>query len=66
MSEVNIFWTPERVRALRLRLRLTLDAAASKVGVRPRTWLGWELPSQNRHPSKSHEILLTLLDAGKI
>lgn len=52
---------PYEIRALRLGLGLSLEQAAEKVGVRPRTWMGWELPSQKRHPSPSHLILIRLM-----
>lgn len=58
--------TPARIRAIRKGLGLTVAQAAAKVGVAPRTWLGWELPSQDRRPSASHVILIRLLQAGKI
>ena len=58
--------TPEAIRALRLRLGLSLEECAARVGVSPLTWYGWELPSQKRRPSRSHAILLALLAAGKI
>ncbi len=59
-------WTAEEVRELRNRLGLTRAQAAEKVGVAPRTWLGWELPSQNRRPAGSCKILLDMLESRKI
>lgn len=56
--------SPAEIRALRLRLKLTLQEAAEKVGVAWRTWYGWELKSQKRKPSPSHVILLRLLEKG--
>lgn len=59
-------WTPAAIRALRLRLGLTVKQAAEKVGVTARTWLAWELPSQEREPAASHLILIGLLDDGTL
>ncbi len=59
-------WTPARVRELRERLGLSRLEAAEKVGVTARTWLSWELPSQDRAPSPRCELLLSLLEKGKI
>lgn len=58
--------TPARIRAIRKRLGLTIAEAAGKVGVQPRTWHAWELPSQNRAPSESHTILIRLLEQSKL
>jgi DNA-binding transcriptional regulator YiaG len=44
--------TPAQIRALRLRLGLTLEEIADKVGVSARTWMSWELPSQKRKPGR--------------
>ncbi len=63
-DEETTTWTPDAVRALRTRLGLSLEEAARKVGVRPRTWLSWELASQGRKPSASAMILLRWLDKG--
>jgi len=57
---------PGEIRALRESLGLTIEQAADKVGVRPRTWHAWELASQERRPSRSHLLLIHLLKAGKI
>jgi DNA-binding transcriptional regulator YiaG len=59
-------WTPAAVRATRERLGLTIEQAAAKVGVTPRTFYSWELASQDREPSASHKILLGLLDSGTL
>lgn len=57
---------PARLKKLRADLGLTIEQAAEKVGVRPWTWYGWETPSQDRKPSKSHAILIDLLESGKL
>jgi transcriptional regulator with XRE-family HTH domain len=66
MTEKVKIPTPKKIRALRQRLGLTIAQAAEKVGVQPRTWYGWELPSQKRRPSPSHAILLHLMAEGTI
>lgn len=66
MSKRRDALTPARLREIRERLGLSVEQAAAKVGVRPRTWHSWELPSQKRHPSPSHEILIRLLEGGAI
>lgn len=58
--------TPARIRAIRKGLGLTVAQAAAKVGVTPRGWKSWEIPSQQRHPSPSHVILIRLMEAGVI
>lgn len=57
---------PAKLAALRARLGLTVEQAAERVGVKPRTWQAWEQPSQRRAPSPSHAILIGLLERGKI
>jgi DNA-binding transcriptional regulator YiaG len=54
--------TPERIRALREKLGYSIEEAAARVGVKPRTWQAWEQPSQERGPSPSHLILIRLLE----
>lgn len=58
--------TPEQVRAFRLSLGLTIEQAADRIGIKPRTWKSWEQPSQDRGPSASHVILLRLLESGEL
>lgn len=58
--------TPEKIRAIRKARGLSIEEAAEKIGVHPRTLLKWELPRQNRKPSPSHVILLRLLQAGTL
>jgi DNA-binding transcriptional regulator YiaG len=58
--------TPAEIRAIRLRLGLTIEEAAEKVGVVPTTFRKWELPSQKRTPSPSQAILIRLLEQGKL
>ncbi len=58
--------TPQRIREIRERLGLNYDQAATKIGVKPRTWQAWEQPSQKREPSASHAILIRLLEAGDL
>ena len=57
-------WTPERILALRKRLRLTQTAAAEKVGVSRRSWAAWE--GGQKRPSRPVQLLLRQLDSGKI
>jgi DNA-binding transcriptional regulator YiaG len=59
-------WTPDTIRAMRVRLGLSIEQAAAKVGVTTRAFHAWELASQDRTPSPSHRILLDLLSAGKL
>ena len=58
--------TPEDVRLLREGIRLTVEQAAEKIGVLPRTWRSWEQPSQKRQPSDSHKILIRLMARKKL
>lgn len=58
--------TLKRIREIRKSLGLTVEQAAVKVGVRPRTWRSWEQPSQNRSPSDAPAILIRLLEKRKI
>lgn len=57
---------PKKLKALRKRLGLTLEQAAEKVGVQPRTWYAWETPSQKRRPPAGRQILIRLLAEGKL
>lgn len=58
--------SPAEIRAIRRARGLTIEQAAASVGVKPRTWLAWELPSQKRTPSPSHVILIRLLENGDL
>jgi DNA-binding transcriptional regulator YiaG len=58
--------TQKGIRAIRESLGLSIEQAAAKVGVKPRTWQAWEQPSQDRQPSSSHIILIRLLEEGKL
>ncbi len=58
--------TPKRIRDIREKLGLTIEQAAERIGVMPRTWRAWEQPSQGRSPSESHAILIRLLQDGTI
>jgi DNA-binding transcriptional regulator YiaG len=58
--------TPKGIRAIRESLGLSIEQAAAKVGVKPRTWQAWEQPSQKRDPSPSHAILIRLLEDGSL
>lgn len=62
----NAIPTASQVRELRTALGLTLESMAEKIGVKPSTVYGWELPSQKRRPSASHAILLRLLENGDL
>ena len=55
---------PKRLFALRKRLGLTQADAAAKVRVSLRSWAAWELGEQI--PSSPHQLLITLLESGKI
>jgi DNA-binding transcriptional regulator YiaG len=57
-------WTPRRLKALRSRLGLTQAAAAAKVGVATRTWIGWE--NGYRTPSPSAAMLLQMLSENRL
>lgn len=64
MIEVKNDWTPELVKSLRLRLKLTQTEAGDKVGVTKAMWCFWE---SGRHSvTKPFQILLTLLDKGRL
>lgn len=58
--------SPDEIRAIREARGYSYEQAAEKVGVQPSTWYGWEHPSQNRQPSKSHAILIWLLKADAL
>ncbi len=57
-------WTPQRIKALRLRLGLTQAQAAARVGVTRRAWAGWE--GGEVTPTRPILILLNLLKDKKI
>lgn len=57
---------PAEIRGIREALGLTVEQAAARIGVKPRTWLYWELPKQQRWPSASHLILIRLLQDGTL
>jgi DNA-binding transcriptional regulator YiaG len=63
MSEVNnTEWTPERIRALRERYKLTQQEAAERVGVGKAMWCHWE---KGRHaPTRPFQILFLLFERG--
>jgi transcriptional regulator with XRE-family HTH domain len=54
---------PKRLKALRERLGLTQTEAGARVGVSQRSWALWEA---GRIPSPPVQILLDLLDSGKL
>lgn len=55
---------PRRLYDLRLALRLTQGEAARRVRVSRRTWNSWESGTQT--PSPPHQLLIDLLEQGKI
>lgn len=57
---------PSLLKRIRKERGLTIEQAAAKVGVTPRAWKSWEQPSQNRRPSKSHAILISLVRRGDL
>lgn len=58
-------YSPEWLRELRGRLgNLSQTAAAKKVGVSRRAWAAWE--GGEKQPSKPVQILLDMLDRGKL
>lgn len=65
-KKANPIQSAADIRAIRNRLGLSRAAAAEKVGVKLRTWVAWETPSQDRRPSESHAILIRLLAEGKL
>lgn len=58
--------TPQDIRALRELLGLSIEQAAARIGINPRTWQSWEQPSQKRKPSPAHVKLIRLLEDGTI
>jgi transcriptional regulator with XRE-family HTH domain len=67
MSEEEVrIPSPAQLRRIRDRLGLSQAQMAAKVGVARRTWMYWENPRRNRHPSKSHAKLIALLADGKL
>lgn len=59
-------WTADEVRELRVSRGMSLEQAAKRIRVKPRTWLSWELPSQKRRPPASKKMLLDMLESQKI
>ncbi len=57
-------WTPDRVLALRVKLRLTQLQAAKSVGVGKSLWCQWE--KGRARVTRPFEILLSLLENGTI
>jgi DNA-binding transcriptional regulator YiaG len=55
-------WTPERIRRLRKRLKMTHDELAIALGVAPRTVIGWQ--SGRNKPRGLSCLALDLLDRG--
>ncbi len=58
--------TPRYIRAVRVRLRLTQQQAADKIGVARRTWMYWESPKRGQAPSPAAARLIRMLDEGKL
>ncbi len=58
--------TPRQIRAIRLKLGLTQEQAAAKVGVARRTWMYWESPARPDRPSASALKLIRLLAGGTL
>ena len=56
--------TPAQIRAIRVRKQFSYKEAAERVGVTPRTWQSWELPSQKRIAPPWATLLIRLLEAG--
>jgi DNA-binding transcriptional regulator YiaG len=63
MTAESKVWDAESVRVLRARLNLTQREAAAWVGVSHATWSLWE---NGRTVSAPFQILLGLLDAGRL
>lgn len=57
-------WTPEAIKALRDRLKLTQEAFAERLGVGQAVVAGWE--RRHRKPSRQSLMLLDLLAAKKL
>ena len=55
-------WSPDQIKALRLRLGMTMTELATKLNVSYRTVLEWE--QGKRPPSTYYAARLTLLAAG--
>lgn len=57
---------PERLLAIRARLKLTQEQAAERIGVSQGAWAAWESRTALRTPSRQSVTLIELLEAGKI
>lgn len=63
MGKKKINPWPARLKDLRNRLQITQEQAGKRVRVTRRTWAGWE---GGRVPSPAHQLLIELLEGGKI